>query len=465
MRNPKLSTSRRVEAIERSWADAGTGAVDKAAVREDLKTIAWGTAFPTEMRMAALEALLGDSDHRFDDDTRGMVRLMLPREPDPQVVRELSEAAASRGWAEVTPALVRSLSRPWSGVSDRQRPEYKALARLNPGTEVPLVVYGVFLHPPEEEPAFGVVPAERVRSDAWDLLARLDTGGELRSRLISEGADESGPIVDMRAALNELRTLPLTGDELRWLASLRTTSPQHSAWWDETRRAVSRLDGPRSTKLQLRHMEPIRWASQHRPDWVAMGRDELLREVRSRLEDRPVYRRSRRERDRIPPSPERLSDWERTLSWADLLAILVVDDALADAALRRALFAQAAMDRDDTSAEYGGVLRLEASSPGEPGQFVVVLYPPRPGSRRGDRQFVASTDMIAQSDHAVAHYHFHAQTVRNSDYAGPSPNDLAYAARYGRTCLVFTAVGDGLLNADLYQPDGVVLDLGVVQAP
>ena len=108
MRNPKLSTSRRVEAIERSWADAGTGAVDKAAVREDLKTIAWGTAFPTEMRMAALEALLGDSDHRFDDDTRGMVRLMLPREPDPQVVRELSEAAASRGccvWEEMaTPA-------------------------------------------------------------------------------------------------------------------------------------------------------------------------------------------------------------------------------------------------------------------------------------------------------------------------------------------------------------------------
>ena len=73
--------------------------------------------------------------------------------------------------------------------------------------------------------------------------------------------------------------------------------------------------------------------------------------------------------------------------------------------------------------------------------------------------------MIEQGDRSLAHYHFHAQEPRNSSYAGPSPADLAYAARLGRTCLVFTSVGSDTLNADLYQPDGVVLDLGELRRP
>ncbi len=91
-----------------------------------------------------------------------------------------------------------------------------------------------------------------------------------------------------------------------------------------------------------------------------------------------------------------------------------------------------------------------------------ILYPPRPGSRRGDHEFVASTDMILQSDDALAHYHFHVQEPRNSEYAGPSANDLAYSARYGRSCLVLTSVASGVMDVDFYQPDGAVIDLGEI---
>jgi hypothetical protein len=44
-------------------------------------------------------------------------------------------------------------------------------------------------------------------------------------------------------------------------------------------------------------------------------------------------------------------------------------------------------------------------------------------------------------------------------------DDLAYAARQGRSCLVLTSVSSRAINVDYYQPDGVVIDLGTITAP
>ena len=85
--------------------------------------------------------------------------------------------------------------------------------------------------------------------------------------------------------------------------------------------------------------------------------------------------------------------------------------------------------------------------------------------RESDTSFVASPAMLTDSTTALAHYHFHVQSVRSGRYAGPSDGDMVYAARYGRACLVFTALDEETLGVDLYQPDGVVLDLGEIKRP
>jgi hypothetical protein len=273
--------------------------------------------------------------------------------------------------------------------------------------------------------------------------------------------------MDMRAALVDLRCLPVTGEELRWLLSLHTAGDAaKTRWWMLTSSVVGGLDHSRVGRLQMRHLEPIRWASVHRPQWIAASREQLLSELRSRLEPRAKYRRAGSTHERWQPLPESLRENEARLSWADLVAVLVLDDAVRDPGVARALFAQAEMDREDRTAEYGGLIKSapDVAPTGTP-PWSAVLFPPRPGNRKGDREFVASADMIAQGDHAAAHYHFHAQDRRNSDYAGPSQGDLAYAARMGRTCLVFTSTDSDALDVDLYQPDGVVLDLGVIQLP
>jgi hypothetical protein len=100
-----------------------------------------------------------------------------------------------------------------------------------------------------------------------------------------------------------------------------------------------------------------------------------------------------------------------------------------------------------------------------PGRARAELYPPRPVQRAGDHSFIASTDMTAAADLAIAHYHLHVQASANSQYSGPSREDLAYAARFGRTCVVFTSIRSHTLNVDLYTPDGIVIDLGEILQP
>jgi hypothetical protein len=466
LRDPQLSEAKRREAIKESWKEASRGEVDRGLVREELKGIGWGGGWPTSLRVEALRLVLEDPDPAFQDDNRQFVRLRLPTAREPEVVTLLCRAAERGGWSDLTPALVRSLSRQWPNVRDVDRPEYATIAALNQGQRVERVIYDTFLFPPEDPSP--TASAERTRADAWDLLGRLDLSGKQRADMLMDPqAPDSGPVADMRASLLELRCLPVTGEELRWLTSLRQFGDAEKLrWWKQASAAVGGLEQDKATRLSLRHAEPVRWASAHRSEWVQAPRQRLLEELRARLATRQVYKRDADPRERWKPAPERLADWESRLCWADLLTILVIDDGLHDGAVVRTLFAQASMDRDDKSAEYGGLFRAAAdTAPAGSTPWAAVLYPPRPANRQGDKQFVASTDMVAQGDHALSHYHFHVQDPHNSAYAGPSSGDMAYAARMGRTCLVFTSLDRDTMDVDLYQPDGVVIDLGAIVAP
>lgn len=467
LQNPKLGIQAKSRAIDQAWSMATDGKLDRTAVREDLKTIAWSRHWTPSLRVQAITALLSDTDPAGQSDTRNMLRLMLPREPEPQIIALISDTAAARGWTEMLPALVRSLSQP-QPIPDTERREAIAINKLSPDRPLERVVYDLFLNPPDEGGAFGLVPAERIRMDAWNLLSRLDRDGSLRLKLLADEPDTPGPASDTRAALRDLRVIPVTGEELQWVSSLHSAANQ--SWWEQTREAVFRLDRPRTGNLQVRNLEPIRWASIYRTSWIASTRDQLFTELSTRLEGRKFQRRSNREEFRKYPS-ESLRDWQGKLSWADLLSILVIDEALKQRELIVALFAQTDMDRDDKTAEYGGLLRTGPESQSKetenkaPATFAAVLFPPRPGSRKGDREFVASSDMLEQGDLALAHYHFHVQDSHNSEFAGPSMGDLDYARRYGRTCIVFTSVASDILDADLYTPDGAVIDLGYLNKP
>jgi hypothetical protein len=409
-----------------------------------------------------LDRFIDDPDPDTAREGRAMARLMLPREPARGMVAHLCRRAADGGWVECTPALVRSYARPVPGITDDQRGERVALRTLYPDRQPEQVVFEMFLRPPEAEPDVTVPDwRERLRADAWELLGRLDSEGTLRASLLtgSGGVSDDEPVVAaLRRCRADLGCVPISGDELRWLLALsRPSAIDNASWWREAADAIASLPDPSRVGLNLRHAEPIRWAKANHSAWLSMSRDELLAALDTRLADRTHRRRTADANEFRQPTSQRLRDWRDKLRWGDVLTALVTDEALHAPAVGPTLFQQVEADRRDTSTEYGGIFE-SLTSPA--GAFRARLFPPRPGQRLNDDRFVASEDLIAASDRALAQYHFHAQRPRNDTLAGPSREDLAYSLRSGRTCVVLTSVDDSTLNVDYYQPDGIILDLG-----
>ena len=464
MRNPGLSKNNRVEALDEAWKLGEPGTPDRQMTRDAMKDLVWSAATPMELRLKIMGKMLDSTDPAEAKDARDMAKLMLPRERSRTMVTLISDVAGARGWEDFIPALVRSYSRQVPEVKDDLRSERVALDRLANGVAVEQLVFDVFVKPPPAEETYGVNWQERMRTDAWDLLGRLDADGSMRVKLVSDlgakGPTDDAVLTCLQNCFNDLRAIPLTGEELKWALSLKNPKkPDNAPWWTKATAAIAQTNFETTGPLVLRHAEPIRWAAEHQSSWLSLSRAELKSELLTRLENRAKNTRSNETPNVGRPYQEQVNAWDDKLRWGDFLTILVLDEALKESTLPAQMLRHAELDRRDTTTEYGGILRVADISEA-PAQFAAVLFPPRPAQRTGDTQFIASDDMLAASDRTLAHYHFHAQAPSNRIFAGPSLADLQYAKRMGRSCLVFTSVKEGSLGIDYYQPNGAVVDLG-----
>jgi len=462
MQDPHLAPDSQARAVPVAWARARDDAEARAEALGRFEDIYWGRAALAPTRLAIIETLSTDADPEVLEWIRTTMRRSLPVEDDRHVVAYIGAVAAERGWTDFTGPLIRALANPLRGTPIEQRSEYKALRRLHPDRSVMEVAFEVFIDPGEPDPGL----AERdldlaglTRRDAWDVLSRLDPDASARREMIRAADREGHPQLDaLRAALDELGIVPFNGPELDWLMTLRDEEAD-LAWWARVGEIVGSLPKSKAGELELRHLEPLRWAGEFRPAWLEAERGELLHRLRERQASRSLNRRTA---DRVQPdggpNRERVDDWVARLSWADLVALLVVDLAVRDRGVGRAVLEHARLDAEDESTEYGGMIVARSD-----GSFEARLYPPRPSERFGDFRFVASDELLSASDTALAHYHLQVQDSTRRAKAGPSRADLLAAARLGRTSVVFTSIGGGVLGVDGYQPDGVVIDLGEIR--
>ncbi|MDX2130671.1 MAG: hypothetical protein SFY69_01305 [Planctomycetota bacterium] len=449
--NRDLNYRTRTQAVPAALEGAD-GDARRAALRA-LEDVAWDPTEHATLRSAALRTLL--EDPASAERVRARAADVLPRERSREVVLNLCTMAADRGWKELRPAIVQSFARPVKGVPDDERSELRALRAL--GGDAARTTFDLFVESAAasttdpETGAAGNADARalRFRRDAWEVLSRLDASGEQRRRWVGELPPASaGDVEVLQRGLREWRVLPLTAEQLDWQASLASAPDA----WSQGRAALEMFG---DTPVSLRHASAAIWARTHAPDLAGLSRQELLDRLASRLRGRTQYGRSAETSDRR--APERLEQVRDRLSKADLVHVLAVDNAVRDPAVVHALFGHARLDQADESTEYGGLIAWEAGGPR------AVLYQPRLAERAGDTTFVAPAEMLRAGDWSLAHYHFHVQNWRRSEYAGPSEADLAYCTRYGRACVVFTAIREGTLGVDYYQPGGVVVDLGTIE--
>ena len=102
-----------------------------------------------------------------------------------------------------------------------------------------------------------------------------------------------------------------------------------------------------SARLQLRHVEPLRWAAANRTEWVGAERGELMSLLEQRLVGRTIHRKTEGVEGAGSGrgiSRETPHEWAASLAWGDLLAILVIDEALRQPGITGELFKQAAAD-------------------------------------------------------------------------------------------------------------------------
>jgi hypothetical protein len=457
MNDPKEKAGIRRASIESAMERAIDGGADKEAVRESLKRVVWGRGNWVELRLAAARELLSDEEGLAD--TRKMFRLLMQTEKMPQMIALIGDEAAARGWTDLSAALVRSWSRPLVETPDAERSERAALVRLYPGRAVEDVVFEVFTGAIDDG---GKPLSDKQRQDAWSLLRRLDKDGERTLGLLagSGGSSEDRLTGVLRRGARDLGVVPDTGDELAWLD--RLSGRDYAAVWSEGAAAVARLTPDQKQGLRLRHVLAARWAAVHEPAWLAASRDELISQLRAAVDPRRQHLRGGALKSSGGRNESVIANAD-LLTWGDALMVMIAARAVESEAFARAVMAHAEEDKRDTSTELGGVIDAAGSG------FVIRKFPPRPGQRYGDQRFVASPEMVEQSADSLLHYHMHANDYSNSEYAGPSDEDLQYASRQGRACIVFTYLDRGTMNADYYQPatggkPAAVIDLGEINA-
>jgi len=506
LRNKQCTPEERLEAVDRAWGEALAGTLEIGAVREQFKTSLFLESSTDAVRYRIVKKLLSDEREQGIADTRNVLRLRVQRESSWPIINLVCDEAVKRNWTDLTPALVRSYSRKVNDPPDDQRPERHALLALNPGKTIEEIVYDVFV---SHKSAPGASDAmrmldERARTDAWDLLGRLDADGSKRAALLASDSritqDVGTPVpggpsaasgarpapdsmlTDLRAAAKDLRSVPITGAELEWVRSLRSPgNTLNESWWKQTTSAIAGLTPEQALGMEVRHGEAVRWASAHRPEWLGMNVAQLRGELEARLKGVMWHERSAEDGDFGTAVPETIEYWEKKLVWGDYLTVLVITEALRDPGVIASLLKQSEEDRANTKTELGGALEAVttigegaglAASPVAPSgsashdrtaQFEARAYPPQVGTRSSDNKYVASERMIASTPRSLAHYHFHAQKEKNTDYAGPSKGDLEYAKNNARNCLVLTSVGRNTLGVDYYQRNGARLDLGEIK--
>jgi hypothetical protein len=416
----------------------------EASALESLRGVIWRPGFTDDVREAALLRL---EQH----DLAGLqrtIRQYYPRMVIPTWTARLSEIIADRQWTVLTPALVsRWAAFPTFEMEERERPEYKALARLHGDDKVVDAVFELFQTSTRASDRL-------IRNRCWELLHRI---GE-RERLIelvrhAEVADDDLMLRDLRMVAQELDLIPWNGEEILWARTL--LQPEFREYWAQVRTAVQSVPAAWRSTLEFRDLSVVVASHAHEPAVLTTSRDRLYEQVESRLAGGKHHDRGEMG---LTSASARLRTHREVLTWGDLSAIRMALRAIAVPEVVDHLFDYADRDHADDSTEYGGVIRLDDRN-----RFEILEFPPR--IREHDAKFIASQEMFNASYDALFHFHYHAQRRRNSDYAGPGMGDGEYANHARANCLVLTFVSEDRLNVDYYRHDDVVVDLGVIDRP
>ena len=435
--------SQRIAAVQQLGAINTTHNPKQVTVT--LHNLLWSDGEPTELRLLAMDLLIED-----DADAFWSVALNRIREVDNwEVLNSLIDRMIEQGDPAFTVTLIRSYVRESQVVSDANRSEYKAIAALNPGKTVEQAIWEVI---DSDDDNIDLT----LRVDAWTLYNRLAGEDQARQQLMHSGSTH--PLILNLQDAAWLDHIPANREGVLWLLELR--SSQHMDFWQAARQRAQQLNAEQQDGLSLRHLPVLMEASDEQ---LTTQRYQMLERINERVPDQSYQLTQFKQ----PPlhllgatplmfkNATQQINYLGKLSWADMLALEFILDALEDKAFVQEVFRQADADMADTETEHGGVMIYRD------GKLHPIIFPP--DLKIHDRKFYSSDALIQRMYTSFFHYHYHVQEYRNTQYAIPGDGDMAFAQRVGPSALVFTFINRNTIDVDYYQPDGLIVDLGNIR--
>lgn len=410
---------------------------DNPAFTAALHKIIFSPGYPAWQRIDAVDKWV-ETD---EQDLRNTLRVHIMSVPEWETLEHIFDVAIQRQWTDFLALAVRLYARPDNAYEDLQRPERRVIAALRPHQSVEASIFEVFANAAARDGGGSLVE----QAAAWDLLWRLSDEPSIRAMLAD--AAPTNLVKDLHAARDDLGVLPRSREELLWLMTLR--EPGRLDRWNQLAARIDLLRDDQKIGLELRHLRVL---MEFNEDMIGAERSLLIAEIGSRI--------GNAERHFKKPDDRRTQTFTANvnrMTWPDLATLYLLVDALSSPDVAAGFFRQAEADLHDTSTEYGGVLDRFMQ------QYTCNLY--KPVLKRGDDVFVPSQSMVNHAYTGLFHYHFHAQSYDNGEHAGPGSGDLDVASRMGFNYVVFTFIDENRLNADYYQPDGTIIDLGTVYRP
>jgi len=143
-----------------------------------------------------------------------------------------------------------------------------------------------------------------------------------------------------------------------------------------------------------------------------------------------------------------------SFSLPDLWNLYLLNEMLSRPRVQVAMKLMADGDRHDTAGAWGGLVFYQN------GQAEAILYPPDEGSS-DDTRYHPPRLCIVHGRDSLCRFHAHFEKVDNASRAGPNAEELADARQQNYYGLVLTRLSDNSFCAHYYNPQGVVVSLGI----
>ena len=402
-------------------------------------------------RVAALKTLVHERRFRDEDRCLAVDHLI---EADPDAARQWLDAhmpqwrrhavidhvlgqAAERRWRSMSGSILRLYSRPSKRHKENDRPEGKALTRLYAGRCLDQILQEAL------EGRLHVPPPARVA--AWAVFCRRRPEQADQRRFLSRMRSESEPLPTLRTCLRQMNLLPTHPAEVDRAYRLRL---EHPGIWKRMQQAVEALNDRQRKGLRLAHLPTVLAVFESNRSWLGLDRQEHRRLLDEQLAGAEHHHRN-------PETPHRLDDRISGLCWADLISVRLLREVVFNPRHRRYWFHQADADLSETDTERGGLVWAEPRGPRQ--------HPPR--RRIGDHRYLPPVRLHAEASLSLAHYHLHAQRLRNGFLAGPGPGDFDWIESQQLIGLTLCRIDRHRLNVDWYRAGNLQIDLGTLQQP